>query len=181
MKNAFLIPVIREIQNQNMSHFAELFENFEGLIYCYGKRLCYEDATQELTLFLLELLDSLDTDRFPCDDSQGVQKYIAVSLRNRYIFLSKKQQKTMCQSDKPVDQIGVELETEEAIALKSGLKSLSERQRLAVTYRYCYGYSDCEIAQIMGISRQAVNRLHKRGLTSLKEYFGEEEEKIHHA
>ncbi len=68
--------------------------------------------------------------------------------------------------------IGYSFEPEENLLLKEGLALLSERQRTAVLMRHIYGYSDAEIADRLGITRQAVNRLEARGLKTLKAYFG---------
>ncbi len=62
---------------------------------------------------------------------------------------------------------------DDSIALKNGLALLTERQRLAIAYRYFYGYSDSEIAHMFAISRQAVNKLHRRAIAVLKQYYTE--------
>lgn len=57
-------------------------------------------------------------------------------------------------------------------ALREGMKLLSKRQRQTITLRYIHGYSDAEIADRLGITRQAVNRLERKGLSILREYLG---------
>ncbi len=46
---------------------------------------------------------------------------------------------------------------------------MNEKQKSVLIYKYVYGYSDCEIACALGITRQAVNGLKNRALTVLKE------------
>lgn len=172
MFNKILIKTVKEIQNQDMSHFSELYGVFEKLLRFYEKKLGYDDAGQELTLFLLELLYGLDTDKFMPDDTESLKRYIAVSVRNQYILLSKRNQRYALTCNELYDNLGhYSVEPDDGITLAEGLKLLSERQRLAVAYRYIYGFSDVEIADMLSVSRQAVNRLESRGLAVLREYY----------
>lgn len=173
MSNKDLLEIIWEIKKRDMRRFGELYEAFEMLIRHFERKSDFDDAAEELTLFLLELVCSINTDKFFPDGSQSLNRYMAVSLRNRYIQLSKKRGKHISELGKKYDGImGYFLEPEENLLLKEGLALLSERQRTAVLLRYIYGYSDAEIADRLGITRQAVNRLEARGLKTLKAYFG---------
>ncbi len=172
MCNKALIKTVKEIQNQDMSHFNELYGEFEKLLRYYERKLGYDDAGQELTLFLIELIYGLDTDKFKPDDTETLKRYIAVSVRNQYILLSKRNQRYILSCNELYDNLGHYcLEPEDGISISEGLKLLSERQRLAVAYRYIYGFSDAEIADMLSVSRQAVNRLETRGLAVLREYY----------
>ncbi len=71
-----------------MTVFPLIYENFQKLISVYASRLFYEDGVSDLTLFLIELLYSIDLSRFEADETFGIKKYIAVCLRNKYITLS---------------------------------------------------------------------------------------------
>lgn len=172
MCNREIMSIAKEIKNKDMSRFGELYEAFAGLIHHFELKLGYDDAGQELTVFLLELMYSLDTDRFLPDDSEAINRYIAVSVRNKYIALSKQERRRVLESGELFDGIGCTQEFDNRTLLKEGMKFLSERQRAAVALRYIYGYSDAEIAHRLGITRQAVNRLERRGLEILREYFG---------
>ena len=90
MCNAEIITIAEKIKNKEMSRFGEIYQAFAGLIHHYEIKLGYDDAEQELTVFLLELIYTLDTDRFLPDDSESLHRYIAASLRNKYIALSKR-------------------------------------------------------------------------------------------
>lgn len=170
MCNREIMSIVKEIKNKDMSRFGELYDALAGLIHHFELKLGYDDAGQELTVFLLELVYSLDTDRFSPDNSQALNRYIAVSVRNKYIALSKGQQRRALESGDLLDCVGRSVEFENSVALKEGMKLLSERQKAAVILRYIYGYSDAEIADRLGITRQAVNRLERKGLSILREY-----------
>ena len=139
---------------------------------CYEKKLGYDDAGQELTLFFIELIYGLDTDKFSPDGTDTLKRYIAVSIRNQYILLSKRNKRYVLSSNELLDNMGnYTIRPEEGISLAEGLRLLSQRQRTAVVYRYIYGFSDAEIADMLSVSRQAVNRLERRGLEVLREYY----------
>ncbi len=172
MCNKEMIAIIKEVKKQDMSHFGELYEVFEKLIHHFEFKLNFDDAGQELTVFLLELLYATDTDKFKPDKSDGLQRYIAVSLRNRYILISKRQRRYITASNELYDDMGCySIETEKNIDLKTAMELLSERQRDAIIYRHIFGYTDVEIAEIIGVSRQAVNGLQRRGIKILRTYF----------
>ena len=171
MKNRELLPLLKEIQEQNMTHFAEVYAVFERLLACFRFRLKEDDAMQDLTLFLLELIYSLDTDKFIADDSEAIKRYIAVCLRNRYIALSKQKNVYRMMSGELYEGLAADLPCEEQIELKYALRRLPDKQRLVIVYRYFYGYSIEEIANRLSVTRQAANQLKKRGLAALKKEF----------
>lgn len=53
------------------------------------------------------------------------------------------------------------------------LKVLTEKECYIIKLIYCYGFSVSEIAQIMKISRQAVNKCKNRALKKLKNIYEE--------
>ncbi len=173
MCNSEIIKIVKEIQSNDMSRFGELYDAFSVLIRHFENKADFEDASSELSLFLLELIYSLDTDKFIPDSSEALKRYIAVSLRNRYIALSKRKAARRCEIACLEENIAsTVLNQDERLALREGLRLLSGQQRKAVVLRHIYGFSDAEIADRLGISRQAVNRLGSRGLKTLRQYFG---------
>lgn len=170
MCNRELLAIAKEIKNKDMSRFYELYEAFAGLIHHFEIKLGYDDAGQELTVFLLELVYSIDTSRFLPDESEQLNRYIVTSVRNKYIALSKRRHRHMLESGELYDCVCCAEEFEGSVTLRDGMKLLNERQKEAVILKYIYGYSDVEIGEKLGITRQAVNRLEKRGLSILREY-----------
>lgn len=172
MNNREIIKTVKEIRGGDMANFQAIYEMFSRLINCYGRRIG-EDGCGEMTLFFMELLYSVDTDRFLPDGGDELKRYIAVALRNYYITLSQRAQKYAKFCDELLeDDAKYIFEPEEALSLKEGLLRLSERQRTVLTYRYFYGLSDGEISNRLCISRQAVHQLELRAIASLKEYYG---------
>ncbi len=172
MYNKLLISLINSFRKGDINAFSVIYEEFRGLIRFYGRRASGEDSSQELTVFLIELLYAIPLKSFPDDGSDGLKRYIAVSLRNKYIALSAEEQHSnqlwtsLYDTDAfSCDCPDIQLELQEA------LFALPRKQRLIIVYRYVYGYSIWEIGKMLGISRQAVNCLKIRGLAKLREYF----------
>ncbi len=173
MCNKELSAIIKEIKGQDMSRFGELYGVCDRLILFYAKKLGYEDAAQELTVFLLELIYEIDIKKFKADGSDTLKRYLAVSLRNQYINLSKRNSKYRAECEELFDNSGAEAyEFDTRIALTEGLKLLSEKQKFVIISRYVYGFSDAETADRLCISRQSVHGLLLRGLEILRGYYG---------
>jgi len=172
MSNRILLGLIRRFKAYDSAAFSEIYDDFKGLIIFYSGKLADEDASQELTIFLLELLYSIDLTAFKADNSDGLRRYIAVSLRNKYIYLSREKQRygILCNQLYENNAFFTET-TDEKISIYEALNTLSKRQRLIMIYKYIYNYSDVEIADMLNISRQAVNRLKNRSVASLKQFY----------
>ena len=171
MKNREIIKYVKEIREGNASGFEELYEAFLRLINFYGRKIG-EDGSEELILFFTELLHSLDIGKFTPDESEELNKYIAVSIRNRYIELSRRKSRLLRISNEITEECADSTdEPDSKFFLKEGLMLLSERQRTVIDYRYFCGYSDREIADILSISRQAVHKLETRAISIFKVYY----------
>lgn len=171
MCNLELIPLIEEYKQGIWKNFDSLYGVFERLIQYYSRRLDLDDSQQELTVFFIELLYRIPLDKFEKNDSVNIQKYLAASIRNKYIALSKAQQIHKEMTAELIDNIpSSSYSLENNAILVAGLGRLTPKQNKIIIYKYIYGYSDCEISAQLHISRQAVNRLKIRGLLVLKEF-----------
>lgn len=173
MYNYLLKGLIKDLRAQDVTAFEIIFEEFKGLISFYAKKVNNEDTFGELSLFLLELLYNIDLSKFKKDKSDTLKRYIAVSIRNRYIALSKqyceREKRELSLFEKDCGCYGFE----GMLDMLDALKYLSPSQRNILIYKYVYSLSDCQIAEMLCITRQAVNRLKNRGLKALKNYFSE--------
>lgn len=173
MENKLLAALIGRFRNQDMNAFTVIYDEFKGLIYHYSGKLCDDDAVQELTLFLIELLYSIELSRFAKKEGDGLKRYIAIALKNKYIAISKANTKCNAVYQNPELYDNGYCDITSGITVKEALQHLSPKQRLIIVYKYIYCFPDCEIAKMLDISRQAVNRLKNRGLTMLKEFYSE--------
>lgn len=172
MENSCLCGLVESFKKRDMDVFPVIFAEFEGLIYKYSSRTDSDDTFGELSLFLVELLLSIRLEPFLSSTGDGLQRYIAVCLRNKYIALSKEKSDLKKESNPYFENTACfQNDLTLSLALKEALEGLTEKQRTVVVYRYIYLYSDSEIAQKLKISRQAVNRLINRALSALRQYF----------
>lgn len=162
-ENSLLIDLIQNNQE-------EAYKSFEKLIDFYSRKLEYEDAVGELSLFFFELINGIDLNKFNTDNTDGLSRYIKTSLKHKYIALSKQRQAEeflLCELNENTTGITVNFETKQK--LKYLLSLLTQKQRTILYYRYFYLLSCAEIAKLLGISRQAVNRLENRAIKFLRE------------
>lgn len=172
MNNRVLKHYIESFKNQKTEVFSKILHHYKKILNYYANRLEGEDAKQELNLFFVELLFKINTEKFVSDSSYSLACYISASIRNKYIEISKYEarHKLHCMPFfencfESAAEIDLRLEMEEMLEL------LSEKQRAVIIAKYFHLYSDVEIAEILGISRQAVNHLKNRALETLRRFY----------
>lgn len=174
MCNLLLKPLIQRFKNQDTSVFSKIYEEFKKLIIYYSSKLCYEDAQADLNLFFIELLYSIDLSLFDSDNTYGIKRYIAVSLKNQYIALAVKEGKYKSYSLPLFENAnGYFGEFDDKILLCDAMSRLTGKQKSIVTYKYIYGYTVTEISKKFGVSRQTFNDTKNRALSCLKNFLKE--------
>lgn len=181
---------MKEIENVVFSEneFDKAYEHFKGLINHYARKLnpmLYnfqdsDDVKSDLTLFLLDLI------------KQGVgmkgSRHLSVAIRNKFISISKssgeifKREKSLFDQDwvgynEGKIKKGKDLNSEDLLIISLNKMEInhilrnhcSDKQRKVFILKFYYGYSDIEIGSMLGISRQAVNRMLNRVLKIFKE------------
>ncbi len=171
MENNLLKKLIINFRKGDMQAFALIYSEFERMIDYFYRKIGDEDSRQEMIIFLIETLYSVEISRFPDDRGDGLKRYIAVSIRNKYISLSKKHQDEIFSSTPFFDCYAGYQDNIDRIFIGEMLNRLSCKQRAIIVYKYIYGYSDIEISKLFGISRQAVNRLKNRGIETIREMY----------
>ena len=84
---------ILDYQGGDANAALELVEKFKPLIKRYAFFLHREDSFEDLQRFLLSMLKTWDTSRLSSTDDATVTRYIANSVKNEYIALSKQKAK----------------------------------------------------------------------------------------
>ncbi len=172
MDNYTLTTLIEKFKTGDMTVFPPLFSNFEGLIKLYSDRVNGEDAFQELVLFLIELFYKIDLSPFPKTDENGLNRYIAVALRNEYIKIARKYDCIKKESNPySNDKDCPTTEFADNTLLREALDVLTPKQRKTVIYKYIYNLSDREIAALLRVTRQAVHKTNARAVNTLRAYY----------
>lgn len=171
MENVLLKKLIINFRKGDMQAFTPIYSGFEKLIDYYSRKIGDEDSRQELIIFFIETLYNIELSNFCDDRTDRLNRYISVSIRNKYIYLSKKHQSEMLNYT-PFNDCYADFDDNiDKIFIKEILNRLSHKQRAIIVYKYIYGYSDVEISELFGISRQAVNRLKNRAKDTIREMY----------
>ncbi len=171
MENVLLKKLIINFRKGDMQAFTSIYSGFEKLIDYYSNKIGDEDSRQELIIFFIETLYNTELSVFGDDRKDGLNRYISVSIRNKYISLSKKRQNENLCFMPFYDYYACYQDNIDIIFIKEMLNRLSYKQRAIIVYKYIYGYSDIELSRILGVSRQAVNRLKNRAIETIREMY----------
>lgn len=171
MNNEIFIKIMN-YRNGDNDCLLDIIEIFNPLISKYSKLLEGEDTKQDLIIYLINITNKIPVDNNSFFDNRAIFSYIAKSIRNEYIKLSKKKdKKTINEIELNVDiEIGYE-DFESEIELLDLFKILTEREAYIIKLIYIYYLSVNEIADFMKISRQAVNQAKNRALRKIKDVY----------
>lgn len=174
MQNFLLKTLIERFRKGDMSTFSLIYAKFKKLIFFYANRLGYEDAAADMTLFLIELLYVLKLHKFSSNNTESLDRYISICLRNQYFALSKKTARQL-QNLLPLydNEIPFYEYYDEKILLLEALEKLSKKQKTVLVCKYIYGYTETEIAQMMGTTRQTIGHIKNRAFEILRNYMAE--------
>lgn len=140
--NKELIFRIIEAKRKNNEAIMEILDIFEAIINKYSRKLNGDDTKQDLYVFLINLINSIDY--------KSIIKYEDYS-KNEIIF--------------GYDTI------ESNIEVLDGIRSLNTYEKDIIKLIVFNGYKISEIAQNTGKSRQAINQVKNRALKKLKKEY----------
>lgn len=143
----------------------DLIEMFQPLINSYCNKLFFlerDDAKQELYLAIVESVKSIPH----CETNGQCIAYITNAVRFKYCFLCKKniaKEKILDSYAEIEEKIYIEnfKSVEIQYDINRVISQLPEKQKRILQY-VLEGYSDTQIAEIMGMSRQYINRIRKQ-------------------
>ena len=169
-----IISLIQKQRAGDVQAAQEICRRMSPLLKKYAARLyCmeYDDAMQELYIALLETFPYLD----PAKTEAECLNYIQTTVHNRYRFLCRG-----CLSVPQSESIEDSIDTlsapspfdESYYDICNYIKTLSEKgMRRQIMSLFFFQYkTDSEIAEILHVSRQYVNRIKKQMITG---YFSE--------
>lgn len=146
-----------------------IINTFEPLINKYAHKLNYEDAKYDLIYELLFILKKIDENELIFPNDYSFISYINLSIKHAYIKYSKKNM--IYKNDIPLEIIDfgtVDDNIDNKLLINNLLKELSTHQRLIIQYVYLYGYKETDVAKMLNITRQAVNKTKKLALKKLR-------------
>lgn len=154
------VTILLEECNSNINAMEEIIERFQPLIISYSKKSGWKIETEDmqgiLTIKLIELVKGM---KVYADEGANV-KFIANSLRNHFLDVVRKINRLDNAMEKvpisSVEEIG-EFD-EDQVAFEDMIKGLDKQKRDIIRLKFKEMHTDKEIAEKIGISRQAVNK-----------------------
>jgi len=149
-----------------------LLEKFRPLILKYRYRLHSDDAENDLVLFFIEMIKSIQLEGFKSSNSDyQLLAFISKAMHNEFIRLSKAKNKEF-QILELDEWYYEELTYNEydKLEIVELLNHLRIRERQIIILKYWFGYSDIEVGSRMNVTRQTVNRIVNSSLETLRRY-----------
>ena len=155
--------------------YLELLKRFKKILHKYAQQLNYEDAYEDLQLFFLSLVNSMQDKPVLRKGEGAIVNYIVSSVRHYYIAVSKAHNSLHLSLFSEISEgqlVAIENmkakidepDISEFFPVKYGL---SEKEMVVIKELFVEGFSVKEIANRYSISRQAVNQLKLRALKKI--------------
>lgn len=157
----------------------QLLEMFEKLLKKYARQLGTEDAYEDLRLFFFELITKLKGKDISSDNDGYIVSYIAKSIKNQYIFMSKQRNADNIDTFSDISEeqmIYIEQlaasdnQTDISIYFPSHNK-LTEKEETILRLYFVNGYSIETISNQLKVSRQAVNQAKNRAINKIRDAY----------
>lgn len=173
MDRSELYAEILNASRGNKDAIEHLIIRFMPLIKKNSAILNYDGADSDLIIFFIEKLYTLDTENLSrYSDSQLIMFYKTL-FRNKAIDINRQRKKILeCTENFEQDTIEIGYEDNQSFIFYDLIKDLSPKQQDVIKLKFMIGLSDVEIGQVMGITRQAVNRLYNRAILALRKSSG---------
>ncbi|TCO70636.1 RNA polymerase sigma factor [Marinisporobacter balticus] len=169
-----LYDLFKRAKNNDKNATYKIIKDFSATLKKLSNSLHYEEAETDLIIELLKLIKNINIEKFKDSHHKQIAKYIHMHLRKRTLDLLKKNENKINE----YIEINHDLLADESIADTENtvltfilIKSLVRQQRDIITMEFIHGFSEKDIAQILKISRQAVNRAKNRALNNLRKIF----------
>ncbi|WP_291573636.1 RNA polymerase sigma factor [Clostridium sp. UBA4548] len=160
-------------QEGNRDASLAIINKFKPLIKKLSKKLNYEEAETDLVILFIQLLGTIDINKFDESHEGALVKYLFNFLKHRSIDLFRKYVlKPTEELELNLDILKIEVDMDTHIFVKElfDMDILTAQQKLILKHSYLSEYSDSEIAKSLNISRQAVNKTKRRGIEALRNY-----------
>lgn len=158
---------------KNSNNFMDILPYFNSKINYLSYKLKYPEAHTDLVIYLYELILKLDL--YKLNDSEVILKYVKKCLENKSINLSYKinfyKNNFIFNSNAEIlDLMDKDNFSDEYsnIIFNDLISLFKPKQKQILFYKFYLQLSDIEIAKILKISRQAVNKTERVCLKMLK-------------
>lgn len=166
-----LYKLVEWSQDGNKECLLEIVCKFKPLIRKYSRKLNYDGSDSDLTICLLETIYNIPINKVEMQRDECIIGYINVSIKHKYINLSKRYTSIAnSETELNTDILDEECSdiSEDSICINNLVDNLPKLQQEIIKQIYFKGFSEKDLATKLNISRQAVNRVKNRALKNLK-------------
>lgn len=172
-----IFDLIVQSKESNVDATMTLINKFNPLLKKYAYKLFYEDAYNDLLVDFIEFIHNFQLDHMRRRDDGSLVSYISKTIYDSYIkrlMYLKKLHNFVLDSDLSDSELGyVEAasSTTDTYFMNElfGLSKVMTKSELAmIKMLYLQGYTVKEVANNLGITRQAVNQMKERTLKKLQ-------------
>ena len=179
----FMVPITEEVN----SAISEIYNRYhKRLLYTASQILGNERGEEAVHEVFLNIIDRIEKNPDFLRDKSG--QYFVIIVKNHSINKLNREKREQISLDETTinDDIDESLETNpERLLLKKEaderlavlIRQLSVKARQVLEYRFIEGYSNIEIAEILGISQTAVSSRIDRGKKQLRKLLEERGER----
>lgn len=165
-----LYNLLKNGQNGDQDAVEDIYSRFYLNIKKWSRKLDYEEGETDITIAFLKLIKNIDLERFQREDKE-IESFIYTFIKNESIDLIRRNKARK----KEVFPINYDVLHDEKASdfysntfVSSLVNTLPKKQRIVIVEKFIHQHRVKDIAQRLGISRQAVNNLEKRGLENLR-------------
>lgn len=173
-----LEDLIKKAKDYDDIAMLEIIEMFQPVVRKYARMMNHdEDIASELVLALIELVHTIRLDKLDAPNDYVLISYIGRSLYHKYIYLSQKRCavvncETSYEDDTELERVSYDPTAPKFssdIEMRDFLRGeLTNREQLCIQLIVLQGYTATEVAEKLGITKQAVNQCKNRALKKLR-------------
>jgi len=167
--NSKLSNFIIEAKDGKDESLLSLLEKFEPLLRKYSYLSHYEDCKSELILCFIETVYKIPQSLLYLSDAVIVS-YLRQSIVNRYININKYKNYSSNELSCEIKDWNYKMEFHSDIYFYDLLKYLNDSEKEVIILKYFSCLSDIQIGDLLGLSRQYINRLNRRALYKIKSF-----------
>ncbi|MGH4120269.1 sigma-70 family RNA polymerase sigma factor [Clostridium sp.] len=169
-----LMDLILKYKQGDKDNILEIINDFMPLLKKYSRKLSYDGADSDLIIALIKIVEA-----YPIYKNNKASKecvivsYIATSIRHEYIRLSKKNYKITINEMELNDNIYLIQNNNNngsMLFVNELLDKLPIKQKRLLRYLFVNEFTEAELALKFAVSRQYINKVKRKALSSLKQY-----------
>ncbi len=170
---------IVKAKNNDKESMLALCQKFDPLLKKYSRVLSYEDSYNDLQEAFLYTIKKIPIELEQFHQDKYILSYIKNSIRHKFIYLNKKDEEYenhVCFFSEKTSLKAILVDNSNNYSIKDIMllgdieHLLTEKEWNLFVLKILKGYSDSDIAMMLHISRQAVNKQMNKMKPKLKKY-----------